>query len=154
MKDPKFLFGALIAIILLGLYAFSLGDAIQLALREVPKGATPDKLLPGVGTTLSTVGGLVSALVIAVLAISKPGEQPGQRVLANANPNVEPSATEMRVVGLISSIYVLVWILFGLAAYIVGEMLRQDAVPALTDFARAWLGLAVAAGYSYFGLKQ
>jgi hypothetical protein len=41
----------------------------------------------------------------------------------------------------------------GVWAFYVGELKLPGKVPELTNFAQAWLGLAVAAGYSYFGLK-
>jgi len=167
MKAAKLLFGAIIAIVLLGLYAFSLLEAIGLALdhlpdavpKPLPEGATAPpvpQLGVGVSRTLATVGGLVSALVIAVLAISKPGEAPAEGALAAAvAPGAAPPGDTARLVaGIISSIYVLVWIALGVAAYVVGELIAPGVVPALTDFGQAWLGLAVAAGYSYFGLSR
>ena len=33
-------------------------------------------------------------------------------------------------------------------------MLYPDKVKALTDFGQTWLGLAVAAGYAYFGIGR
>jgi hypothetical protein len=45
------------------------------------------------------------------------------------------------------------WIGMGFAAFVVGELWFPDKVPALTTFAEAWLGLAVAAGYAYFGIE-
>ena len=149
MGNTKLLFGALIAIILLGLYAYSLIEAIQLALSD-----QPGAFSPGLSHTLATVGGLVSALVIAELAITKPGDKPGVRELVAADPAAPaPSARAKRTAGLIGVIYVLVWIALGLAAYVVGAMLHPEKVQALTDFGQSWLGLAVAAGYSYFGIS-
>ena len=153
MSNAKLMFGALISVILLGLYAFSLIDAIQLAYSVSPK--TVAELDPGIAHTLTIVGGLVSALVIAELAISKPGDPPGARLLVSAAPGAPaPSSSAIKAVAVISIIYVMVWILLGLAAYVVGEMLRPGTVRALTDFGQAWLGLAVAAGYAFFGMKQ
>jgi len=155
MKDPRVLFGSIIALILLGLYAFSLIEAIKLALLEIAPGAPNPELNPGLSHTLATVGGLVSALVIAELAISKPGEAPAARVLAPSNPNAPPpTPTTERTFSVISLLYVLAWILLGLVAYVVGAMLHPGKVQALTDFGQAWLGLAVAAAYAYFGINR
>jgi hypothetical protein len=149
MKDTRLIFGGTIAIILLGLYAYSLTEAIRLALAD-----NPGTLKPGFATTLSTVGGLVSALVIAELAIVRPGEAPVVRTLTPADPNAPPpSDAAKRNVAIISTLYVLVWLVLGLAAFIVGAMLHAGKVQPLTDFGQAWLGLCVAAGYSYFGIR-
>jgi hypothetical protein len=148
MKDMKLLFGGAISLILLGLYGYALTEAVRLALLP---GQVP--LKAGFAFTISTVGGLVSALVIAELAIAKPGEPPVVRALEASAGGTPPSETTKRAVGIVSTLYVLAWILLGLLAFVVGAMLQADKVPALTDFGRSWLGLAVAAGYSYFGIK-
>jgi hypothetical protein len=148
LKDVRLLFGGAIALILLLLYGYALIEAIRLALH-----AGPAQLKDGFAFTISTVGALVSALVIAELAIAEPGEAPLVRTLRAEPGQAEPSPQTKRGVALLSVIYVSVWILLGVAAFVVGVMLHAGKVPALTDFGRAWLGLAVAAGYSYFGIR-
>lgn len=96
---------------------------------------------------LAVIGGLVSALVIAELAIAKPGEAPAQRTLASDAPRIA-----VRAVSIVSTIYVLVWAGAGLTAFIVG-LYHPKIVPPLTTLGQAWLGLAVSAAYAYFGLK-
>ena len=148
MKDisGKALFGSIVVAILLGLYAYTLGEAINLALT-VPK----PELNPGISRTMATVGGLVSALVIAELAITDPGKSLAARSIVRQSTTTSDTQWWLE---LLSALYVVVWILFGVAAYVVGELWYPDKIPALTNFAQAWLGLAVAAGYSYFGIKQ
>lgn len=98
---------------------------------------------------MTTVGGLVSALVIAELAITKPGEAPVARAL---QPSSSTRATNaLRV---ITGIYLLVWVGLGLTAYVVGTMWYPGALQPLTDLGQAWLGLVVAAGYAYFGINH
>ena len=63
----KALFGSIVAAVLLALYAYSVQQAIDLALIVPKPGETLPELNPGVSRTLATVGGLVSALVIAEL---------------------------------------------------------------------------------------
>lgn len=50
-------------------------------------------------------------------------------------------------------VYVLVWLIAGLVAFMKG-MYHPQALPALTNVGQAWLGLAVAAAYAYFGLER
>lgn len=150
MRNAKILFGGIIAVILLALYAYSLVEAIKLALS-----VSPTDLGPGLSYTLATIGALVSALVITELAITKPGDAPGVRSLLPPNPNASPpSSNTTRTVGLIGMVYVFVWIGLGVSAYVIGAMLHPEKVKALTDFGQAWLGLAVAAAYAYFGINR
>jgi predicted metal-binding membrane protein len=143
-------FGGLIAVILLALYV----HLVRLALLIVDcvntigctKYATAS-FNDGMVQALSIIGGLVSALVIAELAITKPGEAPVARALAQ-----DASPLSVRVLKIVSTVYVLVWIVFGLLAFVVGLYHPRD-LPALTNLGQAWLGLAVAAAYAYFGLK-
>jgi hypothetical protein len=142
MKDARLLFGTIIVSILLVLYVYSLGTAISLAYW----GPNPVEELPeGISRTMATVGGLVSALVIAQLAVTKANEP-------LAGTSVFPGVGDWAV-PLAKVVYVVMWIGMGFAAFVVGELWFPDKVPALTTFAEAWLGLAVAAGYAYFGIE-
>ena len=148
----KLLFGGLVAVILLGLYAYATVYAIQAALclgSGAPCTDYSKDLNEGIVTVLNMVGGLVSALVIAQLAITEPGDPPGGGLLADDATN-----TTKNIVQFISIAYVAVWAACGLAALIVGYMKYPNLVPQLTAAAKSWLGLAVAAGYSYLGLKR
>ena len=145
----KLLFGGVIAIILLALYAYATIYSIQaaLCLGRGPCTAYKPELTDGVVTVLNLVGGLVSALVIAQLAITKPRDTPGASLLAD-----DASSITKNMVKVVAVTYVAVWVACGFAALIVGFMKYPDAVPQLNAAAKSWLGLAVAAAYSYLGL--
>lgn len=144
----RLIFGGTIVVILLGLYVYAVIFAILVALGRV---AGP--LNSGFATTMTTIGGLVSALVIAELAITKPGEAPMARALASDTGQMRgPSAA--RILTLFSVIYVAVWIILGLTAYVVGVLQFPGEVTTLTDLGQSWLGLAVAASYAYFGIDR
>ena|SRR5688572_3978014 len=147
----KLLFGGLVAVILLGLYAYATVYSIQaaLCLGGGPCTDYSKDLNEGVVTVLNMVGGLVSALVIAQLAITEPGDPPGAGLLADNAAN-----STRNIVQVISIAYVAVWAACGLAALIVGYMKYPNVVPQLTAAAKSWLGLAVAAGYSYLGVRR
>lgn len=146
----KLFVGGFIALILLGIYAYSVTQAILLAYSQSRGALTSGELL-----ALTTVGGLVSALVIAELAISKPGGMPSHRISSDSSRS---SAFIVRAADnaapFVVFVYIGVWTMLGAAAFIVGVMQYPDRVPALTDFGQSWLGLAVAAGYAYFGLNR
>jgi len=150
--DMKLLFGGFIAIILLLLYEYAVYEALAVVMCVSKSGCTQytvDSFTPGFSHAMSLIGGLVSALVIAELAVTKPGEAPVARALggAAASPTLSWTLT------IVTAIYLMVWVLGGLAAYVIGTMWYPGKLQPLTDLGQSWLGLAVAAAYSYFGIS-
>ncbi len=138
------MFGGLIAIVLLGLYAWLIVVAAGVALCA---GAACGAFNAGMAQALSVTTGLVSALVIAELAVTPAGGVPAAHLLAVS------SAPRARAwLRWISSIYLAVWLLAGLTAFVIG-LQRPDGLPALTSAGQAWFGVAVAAAYAYLGIK-
>jgi hypothetical protein len=144
----KQLFGGIIVLILLGLYVYAVVHAIQLAMQPGPG---PFELETGFVTVLHMIGGFISALVIAELAITQPGAAPGARMFAAAG-SATP-APGLNFPTIFAAAYIAVWILLGLAAFVIGFLNRPGVVQPLTDLGQAWFGLAVAAGYAYFGIS-
>jgi hypothetical protein len=149
----KNIFGGAIAVILLGLFVFTVITALLIA-SCLGKGAactaySKDSFTTGMALTMTTLGGLVSALVIAELAVTKPGETPAGRVL-----NTNPSQKAMTVLKITTIAYLAVWMLFGLLAFIFGYLLLPGVLQPLTDLGQSWLGIAVAAAYAYLGINQ
>jgi len=105
-----------------------------------------------VETALSSVGGLVAALVAAVLAITPPAGNPA-RVLHSLAGGLAGSQPGWLFTALVGA-YVVVWLVSGLSLWLAWMRLERGQAPdALKSAAKAWLGLAVAAGFSYFGLE-
>lgn len=147
----QLVFGGLIAVILLGLYVYAVQFAFSVVNCLSTSGCTlltTANFTDGFGTAMTTIGGLVSALVIAELAITKPGEAPMARAL-----NAQPSAKASGTLKVVTGIYLLVWVAVGLFAYVVGAMWYPGKLQSLTDLGQSWLGLAVAGAYAYFGIK-
>ena len=144
MNNSKLIFGGLLVTILLGIYVYLVDVALNVVLGRNPA----DSFTPQMASTLSLIGGLVSALVIAELAVTTPGELPGARVLG---PNPTPGAK--RVVVWVVILYLGAWTLTGLTAFIWGFLRNNTTVAAFTDMGQSWIGVAIAAGYSYFGIK-
>lgn len=151
--SQKTIFGGVIAIILLGLYVYTI--IVALAVTScISKGdkcvsVKKESFTSGMSTTLAMVGGLVSALVIAELAVTKPGETPYARVLDD-----DPSEQSKTILKITTSLYLLIWTIFGLLAFIVGFLQFPETLQPLTDLGQSWLGLAVAAAYAYLGINQ
>ncbi len=146
----KAIFGGAIAVVLLGIYVHLLRVAyliVDCANQPGCTARTPADFNDVMAQTLAVVGGLVSALVIAELAITKPGEAPVARVLP---PYASPRTKT--IVRAVTVAYVLVWLFVGLAAFMKG-MYHPKTLPAFTGVGQSWLGLAVASAYAYFGLE-
>jgi hypothetical protein len=148
----KLLFGGFIAVILLILYEYAVYEAIKVVMCVSSSGCTKytlDSFTPGFSHAMSLIGGLVSALVVAELAITEPGETPVARAIggASADPRLSWTLT------ILTMIYLAVWAIAGLAAYVIGTMWYPGKLQPLTDLGQSWFGLAVAAAYSYFGIS-
>jgi flagellar biosynthesis protein FliQ len=166
MGDQAFsrYFGAAIAVILLGLYTFTAVSMVvavwdcEHANIAAPPGeadanaevsaCVDSRVTSGATYVVTTVGGLVSALVVAVLGATTPGVNPSRALVSeNATARVKTLGSVVVV------LYLIVWAGAGLAALIVGLMVYPDASQTLANLGTTWLGIAVAAGYAYFGIK-
>lgn len=144
----KALFGGVVASILLGLYVYSVVSAIftvQCSSQPGCKDRKVEDFSDGMASTMTTVGALVSALVITELAVTKPGATPGIRSLGQ--PNSDRTAIRVTI-----AIYLVVWLGTGTSAFVVGVMDHPKILQPLTDVGQAWLGLGIAATYAYFGI--
>jgi hypothetical protein len=143
--SAKAIFGTVIATVLLLLYVFLVVEAF----RVLGCAPAPDCRLAfteDMGSSLSLIGGLIAAPIIAELAVTKAGEIPLQRALGS---NRAPAAkTGLKVLVLA---YFVIWVAVGLLALFAGWRYPTE-VEALTTLGKTWLGLAVAGGYAYFGL--
>jgi hypothetical protein len=142
-------FGFVIAIVLLLLYV---GAMIFLVERVLACGSAPIcdiGMTDGATYVMTTVGGLVSALVVAVLAITDPGTNPASSMISDTSSDRTKS-----IVNIVALTYLTVWVLFGLIALIIGVMIYPTASPTLNQTGTTWFGTAVAAAYAYFGIQQ
>ena len=145
------LFGGVIAVVLLGIYVRLVAIGYLIVRCVVQPGCTSrtaQQFNDNMAQALTVIGGLVSALVIAELAITKPGDAPVARVLAD-----DATARAKTVLKFVTATYVLVWLVTGLVAYLVG-LEHPGVLPPSTSVGQSWLGLAVAAAYAYFGLNR
>jgi len=142
--NTKLLFGGVLVTILLLIYAYLVSVAVLVVSGRIPF----DNFTPQMASTMSLIHGLVAALVVAELAITTPGEPPGTRIIA-ANPT--PGAK--RIVKPVIIAYLTVWTIAGLAAFVWGFLRHAGTLSALTDLGQSWIGIAIAAGYAYFGIQ-
>ena len=146
----------LIPMILLGFYVIAIGAAIWSTTQAYERcridaacaQAFNSKRIEGVNLILNVVGGLVSALVVVELAVTHPGELPSAQIVTRNIPR-----DQKKMATVISMAFILVWLAGGAAA-VAMFVIYPIAVPAaLSEFAKAWLGLALASAYSYLGIE-
>ena len=145
----KAIAGGVIALVLLAFYFLLVRSAIEIATCIGTAGCTEftaASFNDVKSQAMSVLGGLVSALIISELAVTKPGEVPGSRVLT-AN-----SGKAKNVLRWTTWFYIAAWLITGAWAFWTG-LNYPDALPALTSVGQAWLGLSVASAYAYFGLS-
>ena len=142
--NTRLIVGGMIAALFLALYGCVLVWAILYAQGLVDR-------LPGTDAfyVMNIVGGLVSAVVVAELAITATGSAPGGGTLMASPAAAAATPGPQRL----ATVYVFVWLALGVAALVFGLMARGRDVPQLMEFAKTWLGLAIAAAYAYFGIK-
>ncbi len=150
----KAAFGAIVCTVLLIIYVYLVYvgvDVVICAGSDSCTSPTPADFNDRMASSLALIGGLVSALVIAELAATKPGEAPAARLLSPQ----QRSPMAKRVLTIITGVYLSVWLLAGLLAFFYGYLNSDPGLlPPLADLGQAWLGIAVGAGYAYFGIEQ
>jgi len=143
--NHKLIFGGIIAYMLLLIYG---GIAVYIIQQVIYCSNDPSctnvELHDGLIYVLTTVGGLVSALVVSKMAITAPGSDPS--VFRYFEEDQPP------VINFIVWCYLVIWTIIGLASLITGVLIFPGICKTLSAFGTTWLGLAVAAGYSYFNI--
>lgn len=153
-------FCGVVAVILLALFSastFYLANAVlaHCAAAAAAAGAAktacaaPASALVGEGFiyVVTTVAGLVSALVIAQLSVTESGKPP---TVGSFTP--ESRGAIVAVTGTVG-LYLAGWIATGLAALVIGVMVYPKVDQTLGNIGSTWLGLAVSAAYAYFGIS-
>lgn len=91
-------------------------------------------------SSLAMIAGLVSALVISELAVTKKGEAPAARMISDT-----AGEGKIKLLKIATFVYVVVWITAGVYAFFVGYLgFKPDTLPAISDLGQSWLGIAVA----------
>ena len=145
-KGKEILLGV-IACLLLLIYSFTLGEMIISVYNWDPEAGD---FVPEANAVwvISLIGGIVSAVVIANLAVSDPGETPISQVREMAE------AYGKKLLKAIVWIYIIVWLLIGTGAFYVGVIRCSDIFETLTEIGKAWLGILLGALYAWFGIKK
>jgi len=146
-KKAKEILLGVIACLLLLIYFFTLGDIILTVFKWDPAAGTYN---PGANLvwTVNLLGGLVAGVVIGNLALADRGSTPLSQV------KVLSEDYGKRLMQTIVWIYIIVWLLIGLAAFYVGVLRRPDVSVTLNEIGKSWIGILVGAAYAWFGIKK
>ncbi|HMS41716.1 MAG TPA: hypothetical protein PKE69_15905 [Pyrinomonadaceae bacterium] len=146
---PQLLFGGILAVLVLGLYGYSVYEAVDLA-KECGDINGCSKTLSGNLTLFfNVIGGLISAVVVGVLGSTNLGEFPAKEAFEK---NLKGYTAI--IAGYMPSVFILFWIICGVYMILFGFMsFNNDPVPQLTVQTKAWIGTALGAVYAYFGIK-
>jgi hypothetical protein len=136
----------IIAIILLLIYSFTLGHMI---VKVIGWDTVNGNLVfnNNIIWVANVVGGLVAGVIIANLALSKPGETPVSQVR-----EISRQYGKKLLKSVIWS-YITVWLLIGTAAFLVGVILLPDVNSTLNEIGKYWLGILLGSAYAWFGVK-
>jgi len=140
------LFGSVLALILLCLYT----GIISYMLYKVMQNGGDENFPPfgsGLVYIVTTVGGLISALVIGKLAVSDPSEPPVMMKMTAGEAETDRLAT------LLSYIYLGTWVTVGLSSLLVGTIFYPNTSSTVSDIGTTWLGLAITSSYAFFGIQ-
>lgn len=146
----KFFFGGTIAVVLLGIYVYLIMFAYLIVECAIHTGCTdrvPSDFNQFMSWALTMTTGLVSALVIAELSITKPGTAPLSRVLPD-----DASETKKLILKVLTFLYILIWLIAGLFAFM-KCLHHPNVLQPLTSVGESWLALALGATYAWLGIK-
>ena len=150
----KFTFGALISVVLLGIYVYLVNYGLLIIECETNLPCDEPKTTQfnqNMQAALAQIGGLISALIVAELGVTKPGEYPLARLVTFGN---EINPIWSRVLKVVVVVYIAAWLYYGAKVFVVASLWNPDILPPLTDLGQAWLGIAVGAGYAYLGINR
>jgi len=145
MIKQKLIIGGIIAYLLLILYgSIAVYIIQQVIVCSYDASCCKVELHDGLIYVLTTVGGVVSALVVSKMTITSPGSDPAVfKQFGEGQP---------LLVNIIVWSYLIIWTVIGIASLVVGVIIFPGICKTLSDFGTTWLGLAVAAGYAYFNI--
>lgn len=144
--SQKQLLQGVIAWILLLVYAVTVATMLFSVWRCGTSGSCSSVAFgAGVVTVATSIGALLSALVVATLARAIPG---GDLAIAGASTASGGNAFARWL----PWAYIAVWLAVGTAALVIGVLAFPDVNQSVSDLGTAWLGTAIAAAYAFFGI--
>ena len=145
----QIVFGALIAYVLLALYGGTLVHMIsEVRICANTPGCTEREFGQGLLMVVTSVGGVVSALVISRLTVTAPWANPGQFLMLEG-----AGKWPTLILNILVALYLLAWLVLGGWALVVGVLMHPNINQTVADIGTAWLGLMAASTLAYLGVK-
>ncbi|VAW81678.1 hypothetical protein MNBD_GAMMA12-731 [hydrothermal vent metagenome] len=149
----KNVFGGTIALIILAIYSYLIYKGIGIincGADSQCQSSSAIEFNQGMTQALSVISGLISALVIAVMARAEPGNPVSEQLF---RLNLTHDQISEIFVKVITWLYLVVWVGTGFWVFMKGLEFPK-VFPAMTNLGQTWFGLAIASAYAYFGLRQ
>jgi hypothetical protein len=139
--------GSILAVGLLIFYVLVVWQMIS-EVKDWIHGNDPISFSGGKYWIVNAIGGLISAVVITTLGISKPGGAPigSVRELSRALGEV--------LMGIVTIMYITIWVILGCFVIYYGVIESPEASATLNEMGKAWFGLFIGAVYAYLGINQ
>jgi hypothetical protein len=143
-KNREMLHG-IIACMLLLIYVIALGSLVILVIQSDSEPVVPAENIVWI---INLIGGIVTGVVIANLAISAPGETPMSQVRNMA------AGYGRSLMQAVVWIYIGTWLVSGLVTFYVGVISHPEVSATLTAIGKAWLGILAGAAYAWLGIRR
>ena len=149
---PSNVFGFLLAVILLGFYFITWLTMIKALFGDV--GVEKRYLTDGFFYVATSTAGIASALAIAVLGVTPPGEKPSFNRFVSSDDNNSGAALTM--------LYLVAWIIIGALSVLFGVILSAPADAGegvlkayqnLKSYGTTWFGMALSSVFVYLKIK-
>lgn len=140
----KLLVVGFLAVVLIGLYIFSM-----MAVLRLNKNVDPD----GVAWLFSSIGGLVTAFAIGFLAVSQPGEIATSGLASGMSLTNPTEKIGRRIEKTIPVAFVLAWLICGALSVYFGLISGGDFPDSMAEMGKGWIGTVIAAVGALFGVN-
>ncbi len=150
--NGKLLLIGVLTVILLVLYCYTIKLEINVAMDCAKGKETTSECVAAMEAhtnfviIFSSVGGMIAAFAVSVLAVSEPGSPP----TAGLN-TFDLNGLPEKIAKMIPFAIVATWLIGGVLAIYFG--FKYDGSPPLTEMGKTWIGTALAGVGAYIGYK-
>lgn len=159
MNFTKVVVIGVLAFVLLGLYLYTMylevnvamecsetaanvvGEALKTCRNNIDQG--------GFSMIFTTVGGMIAAVAVGILAVNPPEQGLPTEGLTSAK--LDKAGVSQKLARSVPIIIIFIWIACGVLAIIIG--FKYSGSPPLTEMAKAWIGTAVAGVGAFLGIN-
>ena len=132
-----------------GIYVYGTTEAIMIARACSAAGTSAANCqqnpnIESISYILTTIGNVISGGIVGILAVSARDELPAARIFGK-----DSAETAKNIAAYIPLMFIIVWVVCGVATVVFGLINNANLVPPLTSQAKGWLGSAATAVLAY-----